>query len=123
MATRSNWIRIMILVLFAGALIAFFALGGQKYLTLEAIKANRDALLAFANERVLLAVAVAFGVYVLAVACSLPGASLLSLTCGFLFGRWLGTAVIVVAATVGATIVFIAARYLIADWARSRLGG
>jgi uncharacterized membrane protein YdjX (TVP38/TMEM64 family) len=119
----NKWIKLAIVTGFGGALIAFFALGGHKYLTLETIKANRDALLAFASERLILTVAIAFVVYVLAVMCSLPGALLLSLTCGFLFGRWLGTVVIVCAATLGATIVFIAARYLIADWARSRLGG
>ena len=86
---QSNpWIKLLILAVFAGAIVAFFA----------------------------------FGVYTLAVALSLPGALILSLTCGFLFGRWLGTVVIVAAATVGATIVFLAARYLIADWAKSRMG-
>jgi len=119
----NKWIKLAIVAAFAGAVIAFFAVGGQKYLTLEAIKSNRDTLSQFANERLLLTIAIALAVYVVAVGCSLPGASVLSLTCGFLFGRWLGTAVIIVAATVGATLVFLAARYLIADWARSRLGG
>ncbi len=119
----SKWIKLLIVAVFAGAIIAFFALGGHQYLTLETIKSNRDALRAFSNAHLLLTIAIAFGVYVLAVMASLPGALLLSLTCGFLFGRWLGTVVIVCAATLGATIVFVAARYLIADWARSRLGG
>jgi uncharacterized membrane protein YdjX (TVP38/TMEM64 family) len=119
----NKWIKLAIVAVFAGLITAFFAFGGQEYLRLETIKANRDALLAFASQRLALTVAIAFTVYVLAVMCSLPGALLLSLTCGFLFGRWLGTVVIVCAATLGATIVFIAARYLIADWARSRLGG
>ena len=47
---------------------------------------------------------------------------ILSLTMGFVFGRWVGTALVVVAATVGATIVFLAARYIFADAARKRLG-
>jgi uncharacterized membrane protein YdjX (TVP38/TMEM64 family) len=46
----------------------------------------------------------------------------LSLTTGFVFGRWVGTMLVVVAATVGATLVFLAARYLFADAARRRLG-
>ena len=116
------WIKIAIVAVFAFALIAFFALGGQKYLSLDTIKANRDGLLAFTRDHRIAMLAIAFLVYAAAVALSLPGALLLSLTCGFLFGRWLGTAVIVAAATLGATIVFLAARYLIADWARSRLG-
>jgi uncharacterized membrane protein YdjX (TVP38/TMEM64 family) len=117
-----TWIKIAIVAVFAFALIAFFALGGQKYLSLDTIKANRDGLLAFTRDHRIAMLAIAFLVYAAAVALSLPGALLLSLTCGFLFGRWLGTAVIVAAATLGATIVFLAARYLIADWARSKLG-
>ena len=119
----SKWLKLLIVAAFAGVIVAFFALGGQKYLALETIKSNRDALLAFANQNLALTFAIAFVVYVLAVTCSLPGASILSLTCGFLFGRWLGTVVILCAATLGATLLFLAARYLIADWARSRLGG
>ena len=120
---RSKWLKLLIVAVFAGAIVAFFALGGQKYLNLETIKSNRDALRSFATAHLLLTIVIAFAVYVVAVMCSLPGALLLSLTCGFLFGRWLGTVVIVCAATVGATIVFIAARYLIADWARNKMGG
>ena len=118
----NKWIKLAIVAAFAVAIIAFFALGGQQYLTLDTIKANRDALKSFASAHLLLALAIAFAVYALAVACSLPGALILSLTCGFLFGRWLGAAVIVSAATLGATLVFLAARYLFADWARSKLG-
>jgi uncharacterized membrane protein YdjX (TVP38/TMEM64 family) len=116
------WIKIAIVAVFALAIIAFFALGGQQYLSLETIKANRDSLLAFTRDHRIAMLALAFLVYAAAVALSLPGALILSLTCGFLFGRWVGTLVIVAAATVGATIVFLAARYLIADWARSKLG-
>jgi len=61
-------------------------------------------------------------VYAAATAFSLPIAVLLSLTIGFLFGRWLGTLVVVCAATSGATILFVAARYLFADAARRRMG-
>ena len=121
-AHGNTWIKLAIVAAFAAAIIAFFALGGQKYLTLDSIKANRDALKTFTNEHLVLAVVIAFFVYATAVALSVPGAVVLSLMCGFLFGRWLGAAVIVGAATLGATLVFLAARYLFADWAKSRLG-
>ena len=97
--------------------------GGQHYLSLETIKANRDALLAFAERNFIAALAIAFVVYAGATALSLPGGLVLSLAMGFIFGRWVGTVLVVVAATVGATLVFLAARYLFADWARKRLGG
>jgi len=105
-----------------GGAVAFFALGGPQYLDLATIKEHRDALLAFTESHFAAALAIAFAVYAGAVAFSLPGGLVLSLTMGFVFGRWIGTALVVVAATVGATLVFLAARYLFADAARRRLG-
>ena len=122
-APRSGaWIKIAILAVFVGVVIAFFALGGQRYLSLETIKSNRDALLRFTDEHFVAALATAFLVYAAATAFSLPGGLILSLTMGFIFGRWVGTALVVMAATVGATIVFLAARYIFADFARKKLG-
>lgn len=120
--TTSTSARAAILAIFVGGLVAFFALGGHRYLSLEAVKANRDALVAFADSHFAAAIAIAFAVYAGVVALSLPGGLVLSLTVGFVFGRWVGTALVVVAATVGATLVFLAARYLFADAARRRLG-
>jgi len=117
------WVKLLLVLVFAGGLAAFFALGGPQYLTLDTIKANRDQLLALTGEHYLLAILIAFVVYVAATALSLPGAVLLSLTVGMLFGRWAGSAIILLAATTGATLVFLAARYLFADFARRRLGG
>ena len=108
--------------LFVGAIAAFFAFGGQHYLSLETIKANRDALLSFADRHFVAAAAIAFIAYAGAVALSLPGALVLSLATGFIFGRWIGTVLVVIAATVGATLIFLAARYLFADAARRRMG-
>ncbi len=109
-------------LVFAGALVAFFAFDGSRYLSLDALKANRDALLAFTEAHSVAALAIAFAAYASAVAFSLPVATVLSLAIGFLFGRWVGTALVVTAATVGATLVFLAARYLFADAARRRMG-
>ncbi len=116
------WGKIVIVALFVAAIAVFFALGGRDYLSLETIKANRDALLSFAERHFLAALVIAFFVYAGAVALSLPGGLVLSLAMGFIFGRWIGTVLVVIAATVGATLVFLAARYLFADAARKRLG-
>ena len=114
--------RVVLALLFDAAVAAFFALGGYRYLTLDTIKGNRDALLAFTQAHYAQALVIAFFVYVAAAALSLPGGLLLSLTCGFLFGRWAGTVLVVLAATIGATLLFVAARYVFADAARKRLG-
>jgi uncharacterized membrane protein YdjX (TVP38/TMEM64 family) len=116
------WRRLALGGVFIAAIAAFFALGGQSYLTLDAVKANRDALLSFASEHYAAALAIAFLAYVGATALSLPGGLVLSLTMGFIFGRWVGTVLVVIAATIGATLVFLAARYLFADAARRRMG-
>lgn len=108
--------------LLLAALAAFFALDGPRYLSLDAVKANRDALLAFADRHYAAALALAFLVYAGATALSLPGGLAMSLAVGFVFGRWVGTLLVVVAGTVGATLVFLAARYLVADAARRRMG-
>ncbi|HLW13455.1 MAG TPA: VTT domain-containing protein, partial [Casimicrobiaceae bacterium] len=109
-------------MLFVAAVVAFVLLDGPRYLSLATLKANRDALVRFADVHQAGALVIAFGVYAGAVALSLPGGLVLSLACGLLFGRALGTVVAVTAATLGATLVFLAARYLFADAMRNRLG-
>ena len=119
---RKIALRLSILIIFLGALVAFFALGGKEYVSIQTIKSHRDALRAFVDAHHALAPLIAFLVYAAATAFSLPIAILLSLTIGFLFGRWAGTLIVVTAATAGATILFLAARYLFADAARRRMG-
>jgi uncharacterized membrane protein YdjX (TVP38/TMEM64 family) len=116
------WLKTALALLFIGAIVAFFALGGQHYLTLDTIKSHRDTLLRFTDAHFAAAVVIAFLVYVAAVAFSLPGGLILSLTVGFIFGKWIGTVLVVFAATIGATLLFLAARYIFADAARKRLG-
>lgn len=115
--------RILVALVFVAGLAAFFALGGQRYLTLDTLQQNRDALLAFTREHYWQALLIAATVYTAATALSVPGAVILSLATGFLFGRWVGTGVIVLSATTAAALVFLAARYLFADAMRAKLGG
>ena len=122
MIKRPLVLKLALLALFVAALVAFVALDGPRYLSLDALQRNRDALLAFASDHRAAALAIAFSAYAGAVALSLPGGLVFSLACGLLFGRIAGTLVAVAAATLGATLVFLAARYLFADVARRRLG-
>ncbi|MFO1412930.1 MAG: TVP38/TMEM64 family protein [Burkholderiales bacterium] len=121
-AARARLARGAIALVFVAGIGAFFALGGPGYLTLESLQQHRDELLAFTQSHYPLAFALAFATYVAAVAFSLPGAVLLSLAAGFLFGKWMGTLLVVFAATLGATLVFVAARYVFAEAARRRMG-
>ena len=123
MKNSATLIKLLILALFLGGIIVFFALGGQRYLNLETLKANRDALIQYADQHYLSAFVIGFLIYTISTALSLPGGLILSLAVGLVFGRWAGTVLIVFAATLGATLVFLAARYLFADIARKKMGG
>lgn len=117
------WIRALILVAFVAALAAYFGLGAQKWLSLASLKEHRDELLLYTRHHYPLMVMAMVAVYTAATALSIPGATVLSLATGFLFGRWAGTLVIMISATAGATLVFLAARYLFADAVQRRLVG
>lgn len=103
------------------AIAAFFLLDGPQLLSLDNIREHRQALIDFTERHYLLMLLACGIAYSLSTALSLPGGTVLSLLLGFLFGRWVGTALIVVSATIGAGAVFWLARYLLADWARQRL--
>ncbi len=118
---NKTWIKVAIAALFIGTLLAFFSLGGEQHLSLESINNNRDNLLAYTENNYVFSIFLGVLIYTASTAFSIPGATLLSLTVGFLFGRWVGSAMILVAATLGATLVFLAARYLFADAARQKL--
>lgn len=92
--------------LLAGALIA----GVGRFLTIEALLEARQALTAFVDARGLLAAGAYVLAYAAAVAVSVPGATLLTVAGGLLFGGWLGGALAVAGATAGATLLFLAAR-------------
>ena len=114
--------RVALALVFVGVLVAFFALGGHRYVSFDTVKANRDALLAYTQAHHAQAMVIAFVVFMTATAFSVPGGLLFPLTCGFLFGRWTGTVIVVFAGTIGATLLFLAARYVVADLVRRRLG-
>lgn len=110
------------LLVIVGGLVAFFAFGGQDFLSFEALAENREQLLRFQAENALLTVVVFWLLYVLAVAFSLPGAAILTLVGGFMFGTWLATLYVVTAATVGAVGIFIAARYALRETMEQKAG-
>ena len=112
---------IVVIVLIAGA-FAFFYFDLKQYLSLEALKANRDRLLEFTDTNYVTAVLLYIGVYILQTAFSLPGGAILTLAGGFLFGSVLGTVYVNVGATIGATCAFLGARYLLRDWVETKFG-
>lgn len=101
---------------------ALRAAGLGDLLSLETLSRHRDALAGFVAAHALAAGAAYVAIYTAAVALSLPGAVVLTLTGGLLFGPVLGTALTVTAATLGATLVFLFARRVFGEDALARLG-
>jgi len=115
---RRLWIVLGVL----GLLVALRATGLSDHLSLATLATHREALVAFVSANLLLAALAYVAVYALAVAVSFPGAVFLTLAGGFLFGAAVGTALTVVGATIGATLVFLFARRLFGADALDRLG-
>ena len=116
------WRRVALVALLVAAIAAFLSLAEARYITLDAVKQNAEALRAFTAAHYGASLALAFAVYAIATSLSLPSGTVLSLTFGFLFGRWVATALVVTAGTLGATVLFLGVRYLLGEAARRRLG-
>ena len=101
---------------------AFFYFDLSHYLSLDGLKSNRDHLLAFTEVNYSVAVAVFVLAYCAVVGLSLPGGAIMTLAGGFLFGSVLGTLYVNMGATVGATLAFLVARYLLRDWVEQKFG-
>ena len=104
------------------AVALFFYFDLQRFLTLAALKANRQALLEYYAAHKLIMVAGFMAVYIVQTALSLPGAAVLSLAAGAIFGSIMGTVYANIAATIGATLAFLVTRYLLRDAVLNRFG-
>lgn len=120
-APKKSIYRWLVAVLFVAGVSGFYTLGLQQYFSWDSIRANLDVFQAQVQGNLFAAVLVFFVVYTAVTALSLPIASILTLLAGALFGRFLGTGVVLFAATLGATLAFLSSRFLFRDWVRSRL--
>jgi len=114
--------KIIILCLAALALGLFFWFDLGGLLTLHSLKANRQALLDFYATHTLAMVSGFMAVYIIQTALSLPGAAVMSLAAGAIFGPVMGTIYAVISATVGATLAFLVTRYLLRDTVLNKFG-
>jgi len=113
----------LLILLFVAALIAlFFYFHLGRYLTLESLKGNRNALLQFYAAHRLGMVVGFIGIFIVQTTLSLPGAAILSLAAGAVFGNIRGTIFVNIGASLGATIAFLLARYLFRDLIQKRFG-
>jgi uncharacterized membrane protein YdjX (TVP38/TMEM64 family) len=104
------------------AVAVVFAFDRDRYLTFAALRENRAALTSFVAANGVLASVAYVLIYATAVALSLPGGAVLTMAGGFLFGTVLGSVLVVLAATVGATLLFLIAKTALGDPLRARAG-
>ena len=115
-------VKIAIVAVIALAIGAFFYFDLGRFLSLAALKDNRDHLLAFTEANYAGAAALFVFCYIAVTGLSLPGAVILTLAGGFLFGSVFGTLLVNLGATSGATLAFLAARYMLRDWVEQKFG-
>ena len=119
-ASGARWLVLLVLAVVAVLLYRHFELGGL--LTLDTLKSSRDALAALYQQRPLFTVATFFAIYVAMAALSFPGASILTLAAGAMFGLGLGLLVVSFASSIGALLAFLMSRYLLREWVQARFG-
>jgi uncharacterized membrane protein YdjX (TVP38/TMEM64 family) len=119
---KSVWRRILPILALAGGFVAYFGFGLNDIFSFAGLGENRVMLQETVAQQALLSGVLFFAVYAVCVAFSLPAATLLTVAGGFLFGPFFGTFLVVFGATVGATVVFLAARTAFGDALRRRAG-
>ncbi|MEO7066893.1 MAG: FAD-dependent oxidoreductase [Rhodanobacter sp.] len=122
MKHSSTIIRLLIVIGVLGAVGGFFAVGGQHQLTLDTLKSSHAALDNYQLAHPWLLAAGFFLAYVAVTALSLPMATLLTLAAGALFGLLEGTLLVSFASSIGATLAFLASRFVLRDFVQQRYG-
>lgn len=115
-----NRSKLLLMLAIAGVVAVFIGLDGHRVLTLENLQANQAALAQWIEQHLLVAVSGYAAIYVLVTALSLPGAVIMTLAGGAFFGNLYGLAAVSIASTVGASLAFLVARFLLRNTLRER---
>lgn len=114
--------RLLIVAAIIGAVVLFQALGLGRYLTLDYLKDSQDKFIQLYSENRLTVIGVYLAVYIAVAALSLPGAAVMTLAGGFMFGFWVGLVLVSFASSIGATLACFVARFLLRDWVQNKFG-
>ncbi len=117
-----NTKRLLLITTLIGLLLAFFAFDVGRFLSLDTFKSHQEAIEAWRAANPLLATLIYFVAYVAITGLSLPGAAVMTLVGGAIFGLLWGLVLVSFASSLGATLAFLASRFLLHDWVQSRLG-
>ena len=112
----------VLVVVGIAVVFALLFINFRHYLTFEQLQESHEKLRDFYERNTLLTIFSFIAIYVVATAISIPGATVLTLAAGVIFGRWLGTGIVSISSTCGATLAFLISRYLLRDWVQSTFG-
>jgi dihydrolipoamide dehydrogenase len=118
----SRHAKILLIATIIILIVAFFAFDLQRFLTLDYLKDRQQAFADFYTANRLLTIAIYFILYVAVTALSLPGAAVMTLAGGALLGFWTALVTVSFASTIGATLAFLASRFLLRDWVQGKFG-
>ncbi len=123
-AKKKKWInKVAIVGVIALGIVAFRYFDLGQYLTLDYIKGSQEKFQALYLSHCFLVIATYMGIYIAVTALSLPGAAVMTLAGGGLFGLVVGTVVVSFASTIGATLACLVARFLLREWVQNKFGG
>jgi len=114
--------KIILAAVIASAIILFFVFDLGQYLNLEYLRQSRESFQELYAENMIMVLGGFFLIYITVTALSLPGAAVMTLAAGALFGFWTGIVIVSFASSIGATLACAVARYLFRDWTRDKLG-
>ena len=117
-----NKSKLLLVVVVVALVAAFFAFDLGQYLTLDYLKGKQAAITAYYQTNPMQTIAVFMAFYITAIALSFPGATLLTLVAGAVFGLVTGTIIVSFASSIGATLAFLVSRYVLRDWVQAKFG-
>lgn len=114
--------KLILLTVLVAAVGAYFIFDLGQYLTLDQLKSQQAALESYRADNPILVAILYLATYIVVTALSLPGAALMTLTGGAVFGVFWGTILANIGATIGATCAFLIARYVLGNWVQEKFG-
>jgi uncharacterized membrane protein YdjX (TVP38/TMEM64 family) len=114
--------KVILALVLLGALVAYFVFDLGQILSLESFKASQADIVAAKDANPVLYISGFFLLYVAVTGLSIPGAAIMTLVAGALFGVLVGTIIVSFASTIGATLAFLSARFVLRDWVQGKFG-
>jgi len=122
MPNKKSFKKVIIVLIVVGLIAAFWFFDLAQYLTLSHIKAQQHKLSLLYSDHPFWVIAGYMAIYILVTSLSLPGATVMTLAGGALFGLWAGLVIVSFASTIGATLACAVSRFVLRDWVQAKFG-